>query len=163
MLTRMVRVCFVCTGNICRSPTAEGVMRHLVEQAGLAARVEIDSCGTGPWHVGELPDDRARAAGTRRGYRIDSVARQLAPGDYAHFDYLIALDRSHQRDLERLAPRGARARVVLLRSFDPAAPKGAQVPDPYYGGADGFEEVLDQCEAACRGFLEHLAREHALR
>ena len=159
----MIRVCFVCTGNICRSPTAEGVMRHLVERAGLSAHIELDSAGTGPWHVGELPDDRARAAGTRRGYAIDSVARQIAKGDFARFDYLVALDRSHQRDLERLAPRDARASVVLLRSFDPSAPRGAQVPDPYYGGEDGFEEVLDQCEAACRGFLEHLAREHALR
>ena len=138
-------------------------MRRLIDDAGLARQIEIDSAGTGPWHVGELPDERARAAGARRGFRIDSVARQIAPDDFARFDYLIALDRSHQRDLERLAPRGARARVVLLRSFDAQAPKGAQVPDPYYGGDDGFEEVLDQCEAACRGLLEHVVREHQLR
>lgn len=138
-------------------------MRHLIDEAGLASQIEIDSAGTGPWHVGELPDDRARAAGARRGFRIDSVARQIAPDDFARFDYLIALDRSHQRDLERLAPRGARARVVLLRAFDAEAPEGAQVPDPYYGGDDGFEEVLDQCEAACRGLLEHVVREHHLR
>jgi protein-tyrosine phosphatase len=159
----MVRVCFVCTGNICRSPTAEGVMRRLVERAGLAAAIEIDSAATGPWHVGDEADERARAAGERRGFCIDSIARQVTPADFARFDYLIAMDRTHVRDLERLAPRGARGVVRLLRSFDPAAPAGAAVPDPYYGGADGFEEVLDICEAACGGLLEHIAREHRLR
>src|SRR5688572_4662565 len=103
-LPAMVRVCFVCTGNICRSPTAEGVMRHLLEREGLTAAIEIDSAATGPWHIGEQADDRARAAGTRRGFRIDSVARQVTPADFARFDYLVAMDRSHVRDLERIAP-----------------------------------------------------------
>jgi protein-tyrosine phosphatase len=160
----MVRVCFVCLGNICRSPTAEGVMRHLVEREGLAGSVEIDSAGTGAWHAGEQADERARAAALRRGFRLDSIARQVTRDDFDRFDYLIAMDRDNQMALERMAPEPEkRSKVRLLRSFDPSAPRGAAVPDPYYGGDRGFEEVLDICEAACRGLLEHIARERSLR
>src|SRR5690606_35403807 len=145
-----VRICFVCLGNICRSPTAEGVMAHLVEEAGLAGRIEIDSAGTGAWHVGEPADQRARAA-ARRGMTLASVARQVRREDFDRFDYLVAMDGSTLSELRRMAPRGGgRARLVLLREFDPASPSGAAVPDPYYGGEDGFEEVLDICEAGCR-------------
>ena len=159
----MVRVCFVCLGNICRSPTAEGVMRAVVERAGLAGRIEIDSAGTGAWHVGEPADERARAAAERRGLSLDSVARQVTRADFDRFDYLVAMDRENLAALERMAPdQSARGKVRLLRSFDPASPRGAAVPDPYYGGDDGFEEVLDICEAACRGLCEHIAREHGL-
>lgn len=159
----MVRICFVCLGNICRSPTAEGVMRALVERAGLAGRIEIDSAGTGAWHVGEPADQRAREAGARRGFQLDSIARQVTRADFQRFDYLVAMDEQNLRALERMAPdKAARGKVRLLRSFDPAAPRGAPVPDPYYGGDDGFEEVLDICEAACRGLIEHIAREHGL-
>jgi protein-tyrosine phosphatase len=160
----MIRVCFVCLGNICRSPTAEGVMRALVERAGLAGHIEIDSAGTGGWHVGEPADERARAAAARRGFALDSVARQVMRADFDRFDYLVAMDRENVIALERMAPEPIkRKKIRLLRSFDPAAPRGAPVPDPYYGGDDGFEEVLDICEAACRGLIEHLAREHGLR
>jgi protein-tyrosine phosphatase len=159
----VVRLCFVCLGNICRSPTAEGVMRALVARAGLAAAIEIDSAGTGAWHVGEPADERARAAAERRGLELTSVARRVTRADFDRFDYLIAMDRENVIALERMAPdKAARGKVRLLRSFDPAAPRGAAVPDPYYGGHDGFEEVLDICEAACRGLLEHIAREHGL-
>jgi protein-tyrosine phosphatase len=159
----MVRVCFVCLGNICRSPTAEGVFRALVERAGLAGRIEIDSAGTGAWHVGEPADERARAAASRRGFQLDSVARQATRADFDRFDYLIAMDEANLRALERMAPdKAARRKVHLLRSFDPSAPRGAPVPDPYYGGDGGFEEVLDICEAACRGLVAHIAREHGL-
>ncbi|HUH04792.1 MAG TPA: low molecular weight protein-tyrosine-phosphatase [Kofleriaceae bacterium] len=159
----MVHVCFVCLGNICRSPTAEGVMQHLVEAAGLGDRIAIDSAGTGAWHAGEPADRRARQAATRRGLRLDSIARQVTIEDFTRFDYLLAMDPDNLRDLQELAPDAdARARVHLFRSFDPAAPAGAAVPDPYYGGPDGFDEVLDICEAACAGLLEHLRREHGL-
>ncbi len=159
----MVRVCFVCLGNICRSPTAEGVMRAMIDRAGLTGAIEIDSAGTGAWHAGEPADDRARAAAARRGFSLDSVARQVTRADFERFDYLVAMDQDNLRALERLAPdRAARGKLRLLRSFDGEAPRGAAVPDPYYGGDDGFEEVLDICEAACRGLVEHIAREHGL-
>ncbi len=137
-------------------------MRALVERAGLAGAIEIDSAGTGAWHVGEPADDRAREAAARRGFQLDSLARQVTRADFERFDYLIAMDRENQEVLERLAPgKAARGKVRLLRSFDPAAPAGAPVPDPYYGGDAGFEKVLDICEAACRGLLEHITRELA--
>ena len=139
-------------------------MRALVERAGLAGDIEIDSAGTGAWHVGEPADDRARAAAARRGFQLDSVARQVTRADFDRFDYLIAMDRENLIALERMAPdRTARGKARLFRSFDAKSPAGAAVPDPYYGGDDGFEEVLDICEAACRGLIEHLAREHGLR
>ncbi len=155
----MTRVCFVCLGNICRSPTAEGVMRHLVQEAGLGDEIAVESAGTGAWHVGEPPDARATAAAARRGIRLHGQARRFEPGDFARFDYVLAMDRSNRAALMRLAGDGPELRkVALLRDFDPGAPFDAEVPDPYYGGPDGFETVLDVCEQACRGLLEHLRR-----
>jgi protein-tyrosine phosphatase len=149
-----VRILFVCMGNICRSPTAEGVMRHLLVQEGLQAEIEVDSAGTGAWHAGEAADPRARATAERRGVRLDSLARQVVRDDFARFDYLVAMDRDNQRELERLAPDpAAREKIHLLRAFDAASPAGAAVPDPYFGGDDGFDEVFDICEAGCRGLL----------
>jgi protein-tyrosine phosphatase len=153
----VLRVCFVCLGNICRSPTAEGVMRHLVAGAGLADRIHLDSAGTGDWHLGSPPDPRTRETARRRGFTLDHRARRFTAADFAHFDLVLAMDRQNLRDLERMAPSPAdRAKVRLLRSFDPQAPQAAEVPDPYYGGPDGFEEVFDICEAACRGLLADL-------
>ncbi|HTV18712.1 MAG TPA: low molecular weight protein-tyrosine-phosphatase [Polyangiaceae bacterium] len=158
-----VRVCFVCLGNICRSPTAEGVMKHLVQRAGLGERVAVESAGTADYHTGELPDRRARAAAQARGVALESRARQFVAGDFARLDYVLAMDEENERNLQRLAPDAeARAKVRLLRSFDAASPPGAPVPDPYYGGDDGFEQVLDLCEAACAGLLAELRREHRL-
>ncbi len=158
-----VRVCFVCLGNICRSPTAEASMRRLIDDAGLAAHVEIDSAGTGAWHVGEAPDSRARAAGKRRGLQVVGRARKVVIEDFERFDYMIAMDLSNRSDLERLAPNDEFARkIALLRSFDSSSPADAEVPDPYYGGGDGFERVLDICEAGCRGLLEHIRKRHGL-
>jgi protein-tyrosine phosphatase len=157
----VVRICFVCLGNICRSPTAEAVMRHLVAQEGLAKRIAIESAGTGDWHVGDPPDRRARAVGAARGIPLSGAARQFTPADFARYDHVIAMDRSNRDDLVRMAPGPAeRAKVRLLRSFDPSAPPDADVPDPYYGGPRGFDDVFDICERACRGLLEHLRREH---
>ncbi|NLE85011.1 MAG: low molecular weight phosphotyrosine protein phosphatase [Myxococcales bacterium] len=159
----MVRICFVCLGNICRSPTAEGVMRHLVEAAGLSAHVEIDSAGTAAYHIGKGPDHRSRQAAAARGIVIGGQARQFTPADWERFDYVLAMDSSNYEDLIAHAPPEAKQKLRLLRSFDPASPPGAPVPDPYYGGAEGFDEVLDLCEAACRGLLDHLKREHGLQ
>jgi protein-tyrosine phosphatase len=155
----MVRILFVCLGNICRSPTAEATMRALVREAGLEQQIEIDSAGTGGWHVGEAPDRRATAAARKRGIALAGAARQVSPEDFDDFDLLIAMDRSNQRALRQLAPaEEARARVRLLREFDPASlPHGdLDVPDPYYGRGDGFEEVLDLVQAACAGLLEQI-------
>ncbi len=152
-----IRVCFVCLGNICRSPTAEGVMRHLVEEHGLTGAFTIDSAGTDGYHVGERPDPRTRAAAAKRGIRVDGQARQFKAADFNRFDYVVAMDRSNLRRLGALAPTAeARAKLSLLRDHDPQSPPGSEVPDPYYGGEDGFDEVLDICEAGCRGMLERL-------
>jgi protein-tyrosine phosphatase len=154
---RMIRVCFVCLGNICRSPTAEGVFRKLVSEARLDASIEIDSAGTGDYHVGESPDSRARAAAQRRGYQLTGSARQFKASDFGRFDFVLAMDEDNLRALKRMAPDdAARSKLHLLREFDASAPAGAAVPDPYYGGAAGFDEVIEICERACRGLLEHI-------
>lgn len=152
------RICFVCMGNICRSPTAEAVMRHLIEQRGWTERFHLESAGTGDWHVGQSADARSRQAGGNRGYRLDRRAQHFTPSSFARFDYVIAADRANYHHLMRIAPDDeAKSKLYLLRDFDAASPKGSDVPDPYYGGAEGFEHVLDVCEAACRGLLDHLS------
>jgi low molecular weight protein-tyrosine phosphatase len=152
-----MRLLFVCLGNICRSPTAEGVMRKLVADEGLALQIEIDSAGTGGWHVGEPPDARASAAAREAGVVLEGSARQVSLGDFERFDMILAMDGSNLQALTRLAPdeRGA-AKVVLLREFDPRGAGDLDVPDPYYGGEDGFERVLELVQAACAGLLEHV-------
>jgi protein-tyrosine phosphatase len=152
----MIRVCFVCLGNICRSPTAEGVMRHLVEQAGLSAEIDVDSAGTAGYHAGEPPDHRSAQAAARRGIQLTGAARRFEQDDWAEFDYVLAVDDSVHESLRRACPSGAESKLHLLRSFDPESPAGAGVPDPYYGGEQGFERVLDICEAACRGLLRDI-------
>jgi protein-tyrosine phosphatase len=155
----MIRVCFVCLGNICRSPTAEACFVDLANRAGLAERFVIDSAGTGSWHVGERAHAETRATGRRRGIEVTSIARQFVASDFARFDYVLAMDGENRRNLLRLAPdEAARAKVHLLRDFDPASPKGQDVPDPYYEGR--FDEVFDICQAAARGLLEHLREVH---
>jgi protein-tyrosine phosphatase len=136
-------------------------MRKLVRDAGLEGSFEIDSAGTGGWHVGEAPDARATAAAHNRGITLEGQARKVRPEDFDRFDLILAMDRSNEDDLRRVAPGGqARAKVRLLREFDPASAglQDLDVPDPYYDGARGFEVVLDQVQAACEGLLEH-ARE----
>jgi protein-tyrosine phosphatase len=153
MAATAMRICFVCLGNICRSPTAHGVMARLVEDAGLGAAIAIDSAGTGAYHVGELPDERSRAAARRRGIELTHRARQFAKADLEQFDLVVAMDQQNLRHLQRLIGGRATPALALLRSFDPTAEPGAEVPDPWDGGAGGFEEVLDQCERACAGLL----------
>ena len=138
-------------------------MRYLVAEAGLEHAIEIDSAGTAGYHSGESPDARARAAGRRRGIDIKGRARRVEPADFDRFDYVLAMDGSNLEDLLSIAPEAAKHPVRRLRSFDPASPRDSSVPDPYYGGEDGFDEVLDQCLAACAGLLNHLRREHSLR
>lgn len=157
----MIRLSFVCLGNICRSPTAQAVMRHLIDEAGLQDRIELDSAGTGAWHAGEPRDPRSSAVGRRRGMPLSGRARQFQPEDFARFDYVLAMDRQNRDALLELAPDDeAAVKVHLLRAFDPESPPDADVPDPYYGGPEGFDRVFDICEAACRGLLEHLRRHH---
>jgi protein-tyrosine phosphatase len=149
---------FVCAGNICRSPTAEGVMRSLVREAGLEDEFEIDSAGTGGWHAGDPPDRRATASARRRGITLEGAARQVRQDDFERYDLLLAADRENLAHLRAMAPNEeSRSKVRLLREFDPesAGAPDLDVPDPYYGGPDGFEEVLDLVEAACRGLLRH--------
>ncbi|MGU7816021.1 low molecular weight protein-tyrosine-phosphatase [Burkholderia sp. AW49-1] len=151
-----VAICFVCLGNICRSPTAEGVMRHQVEAAGLADRIAIDSAGTGDWHVGEPPDTRAQAAASTRGYDLSALrARQVSAVDFERFDLLLAMDEANFAELRRRCPPGHRDKVRLLMEFAPGATE-TEVADPYFGGAQGFEQVLDQVERACAGLLDTL-------
>jgi len=157
-MRKPVRVLFVCAGNICRSPTAEGVMRALVRQAGLDARFEIDSAGTGDWHAGELPDERSRKAASRRGIVLESRARQVRDDDFEKFDHILAADERNLAGLRGRAPKEAHVKLALLRSFDETALPGAEVPDPYYGGARGFDDVLDMCERACAGLIRALVK-----
>ena len=148
------RVCFVCTGNICRSPMAESVFRARIAEAGLDDRVEVDSAGTGGWHEGDGADPRTVSVLEASGYDSGHAARQFQPSWFARLDLLIALDAGHLRALRRLAPTSRDAeKVRLLRSYDPAAGDDLDVPDPYYGGMDGFEECLEMVEAASDGLL----------
>jgi protein-tyrosine phosphatase len=150
----MTRILFVCLGNICRSPTAEGVMRRLVREAGLEGEVEIDSAGTGGWHVGAPPDARATEAARRRGTMLSGAARRFDPArDFDRFDLIVAMDAENRRDLIALAPDDeARAKVRMFRAGD------REVPDPYYGGDDGFEHVLDIAEEAAASLIDELQR-----
>lgn len=150
-----MRVLFVCLGNICRSPTAEGMFRRHLEEAGLADRVEVDSCGIGDWHVGKAPDPRARTAAAARGLDLgDQRARRLENTDFVRFDYLLAMDHDNLAALEARRPVDAEAHLGLFLAF--AGLPDRAVPDPYYGGERGFEEVLDLVEAASRGLLEEV-------
>nr|WP_295708063.1 low molecular weight protein-tyrosine-phosphatase [uncultured Halomonas sp.] len=153
-----MKVLFVCLGNICRSPTAEGVFRRALEQAGLADDVEIDSCGVGSWHVGKAPDTRAQQAALSRGIDLSGLrARQLTVQDFAEFDYVLGMDQDNLRAMRELKPDNSRAHVGLFLDF--AGTPGAEVPDPYYGGDEGFENVLTMIEAASAGLIQHLKRE----
>ncbi|MFD4131675.1 low molecular weight protein-tyrosine-phosphatase [Streptomyces goshikiensis] len=152
----MYRVCFVCTGNICRSPMAESVFRSHVTEAGLDGLVEVDSAGTGGWHEGDGADPRTIAVLEAAGYEQDHRARQFRASWFDRLDLVIALDAGHLRDLRALAPTpGHAAKVRLLRSYDPSArATETDVPDPYYGALDGFEECLELVEAASPGLLD---------
>ena len=149
-------VLFVCMGNICRSPTAEGVFRYHVEGAGLAEHIEIDSAGTHAYHVGEPADHRARAAAERRGMSLDGIrARRVSSDDFERFDYILAMDEDNLARLADEAPAEHRHKLRLFLEFAQSGER--EVPDPYYGGAAGFERVLDLVDEASRGLLETLS------
>ena len=146
-------------GNICRSPTAEGVFRHHVGEAGLAGRITVDSAGTHAYHVGEAPDRRAREAALRRGYSMDQIrARRVAEKDFERFDFILAMDRDNLELLRQLSAEEHHGKIRLFLEFSSA--RGGEVPDPYYGGAAGFERVLDLVEDASRGLLDRLSQEY---
>lgn len=151
-MVQRLRVCFVCLGNICRSPTAEAIFRRMVEDAGLSDRIAIESAGTGAYHVGCPADPRARAHARARGYELNGTAQHFVANDFQRFDVVLAMDAQNLRNLRELEVPD-HVQLSLFRHFDPTAPEGASVPDPYHGGDDGFEEVLDQCERASRGLL----------
>ena len=155
---RPLKILFVCLGNICRSPTAEGVFRRYVEEAGLQDLIIADSAGTGDYHIGEPPDPRARAAAAQRGYDLTALrARQVSREDFAEFDYVLAMDQENMRALERACPPQHAHKVKLFTEF---CSKGAcAVPDPYAGGAQGFEVVLDLVEDSAQGLLRHVRRQ----
>lgn len=154
-----VSVLIVCTGNICRSPTAEGVLRHRAEQRGLGDRIRVRSAGTGDWHVGEGPDPRAVKHAQRRGYDLSTLrASQVTREEFYEYDFILAMDRSHLRALRNMAPHDARARVGLFLEAS-GRWKGEDVPDPYYGGPQEFEAVLDMVEEAADRWLDRIEAE----
>jgi protein-tyrosine phosphatase len=147
------KILFVCLGNICRSPTAEGVARAIATRQFPTLQIQLDSAGTANYHVGEPPDRRTVAAARRRGYDLTGLrARQISGVDFSAFDYILAMDRANLDELGRLAPAAGRARLGLFLEFAPEAGSD-EVPDPYYGGVAEFERVLDLCEAGARGLL----------
>jgi protein-tyrosine phosphatase len=153
-----MKILFVCLGNICRSPTAEIVFRHVVAREAPDLQIEIDSAGTAAYHVGSAPDTRTRQAALRRGYDMSSLrARVVEPQDFSRFDLILAMDRQNFEALQQRAPATVRDRIRLFLDFAPEA-DATEVPDPYYGGANGFEEVLDLVEAASHGLLQYVRR-----
>ena len=160
MSEKPIRVLFVCMGNICRSPTAEGVFTHLVKARNLAHRIEIDSAGTGAWHAGEAPDQRAQAMAKRRGIDISQQrARAVNAKDFNYFDYICAMDLDNLRHLTHACPMDLRDRLHLFCDFATEY-KGQDVPDPYYGGKKGFERVFTMVERAAEALLDEIVKRH---
>ena len=157
-MAQPIKILFVCTGNICRSPTAEGVFKHFVTEVGLEERIASDSAGTHDYHIGEPPDARAQRIAGKRGYDLSRLrARQVSRRDFDEFDYVLAMDEANLRLLQRLCPTPHSHKLRLFMEFG-ADPEMREVPDPYYGGTEGFERVLDMVERAARGLLDHLRR-----
>lgn len=156
----MVRVLFVCLGNICRSPMAEGVFRHLVSREGLQNLIEIDSAGTHAYHIGEAPDPRAQATALRYGIDISGLrGRQATARDIQSFHYILAMDRENFENLRAIAPMGMEQKIRLFLEFAPQRPE-REVPDPYFGGPSGFDRVLDMVEEAANGLLADIRRHY---
>ncbi len=155
-----IKVLFICMGNICRSPTAEAVFRHYVESAGLADCISIDSAGTHDYHIGDPPDARAQRAAQQRGYDMSKLrGRQVGEDDFRRFDYVLAMDRTNLAILHRITPADSDIQARLFLEYARHYTE-REVPDPYYGGADGFEHVLDMVEDAAQGLLEEICRRH---
>jgi protein-tyrosine phosphatase len=153
-----IKVLFVCTGNICRSPTAEGVFRHLAVSENLHEHIAADSAGTHAYHVGEAPDERSMVAAARRGYDLSAIrARKITANDFVEFDHILAMDRGHLSILEHSVPAEYRTKIAMFLDFS-SKHRGAEVPDPYYGGGRGFEFVLDMIEDASEGLLADIRK-----
>lgn len=162
-MTNKISVLFICLGNICRSPLAEAVFRQVAVEAGVEGSLRIDSAGTSGYHDGDPPDARATAVAARRGVELAGASRRVEEADVASFDYLIVMDDENRRAVDRLvASSPDNAEVRLLREFDPEAGDDTDVPDPYFGGPDGFEHVHDLVERSARGLLEYLMERHEL-
>lgn len=158
-----VGVLFVCLGNICRSPTAHGIFQHHVQQRHLDRHIVVDSAGTGDWHIGRAPDQRTTAAALRRGYDLSALrARQVTPADFSAFDYILAMDADNLRNLQRMRPANFRGELKLFLDYGDDL-GCSEVPDPYYGGADDFERVVDLVENAAQRLLDHIVREKIVR
>ncbi len=157
-----ISVLFVCMGNICRSPTAEAVFKHRVTLAGLDSRIASDSAGTHDYHIGDPPDERSQRHAAKRGYDLSRLrARQIGSSDFARFDYLLAMDENNLSLLARDCPGEYAAKLALFMRYA-ASGEVIAVPDPYYGGAQGFERVLDMVEDAAQGLLRHIRTHHGL-
>lgn len=150
-----MKVLFVCLGNICRSPLAEGIMSHRITEAGLADKIEVDSCGTSNYHIGDKPDVRTRTNAKKNGISLNHLGRQLTEMDLEEFDFILAMDRSNHQNIMRLKNASKHiSKIKLMREFDPA--QGDEVPDPYYGGEQGFQEVFEILDRSVEGFISHL-------
>lgn len=159
----MIKVLFVCLGNICRSPLAEGIFKHLVKEAGLGDKISIDSAGTSGWHIGEKPDPRSIDVAQENGIILDSYGRKAISKDFDEFDYIVAMDRNNYMDLKRLpgSSKNGAAKLYLMRDFDDIG-EGEDVPDPYFGGEDGFTYVYELLERSCMNLLEEIKESHQL-
>lgn len=154
-----VKVLFVCLGNICRSPLAEGIFRKKVEDKGVGDRFEIDSCGTSNFHIGELPDPRTRANAIRNGIELNHRGRQFSKMDFEDFDYILAMDESNLKNINRLAPPSVKSKVMKMRHFDDLY-CNADVPDPYYGGEKGFQQVFEILDRSAERLLQQIITDH---
>ena len=160
----MTSVLFVCLGNICRSPTAHGILEHLISQHQLSARLRVDSAGTGAWHAGETADKRSQQTANRHGISLSSRARQITLEDLEHFDHIFAMDQQNLRSIAQLSSNNEhRRKLRLLRDLDPEAGPNSDTPDPYYGGPGGFEEVFQICLRSCQSLVSELFPELELR
>jgi protein-tyrosine phosphatase len=151
----MQRILLVCLGNICRSPMAEGILAHLVKERGLIQSIELDSAGTGAYHIGSNPDQRAQEVCLTNGITLAHKARQVQRADFDQFDYILAMDKDNYNTLKKIA---AHDQLYLMRSFDPSALNDLNVPDPYYGGIEGFNEVYEMLYRAGNGLLDHIEK-----
>lgn len=153
------KILFICLGNICRSPAAEGIFQHLVDARGLTNEFLVDSAAIGPWHIGDLPDSRMRRCGARHGYQFDSRARQFSSEDFSRFDLIIGMDYENLRAIRAKATNPAdEQKIRLMADYLRHHPKQTTIPDPYYGGDRDFELVIELLEDACKGLLDELAR-----
>lgn len=156
-----MKILFVCLGNICRSPLAEGIMKHKIEAAGLSQKIAVDSCGTANYHIGDKPDERTRNNAMKNGVRLTHLGRQISATDLAEFDFVLAMDRSNHQNIMRLATASQHAaKVKLIREFD--SEPGDEVPDPYYGGEQGFQEVYEILDRSVDGFIDYLKSQNLI-